>query len=130
MKTISNIRGKRLVLLLILCMLTPIAISTTALAQDEPLLVTGITLNQSELDLVAEEEPGLLIATIEPEEAANQTVIWSSSDETIVQWLMGRLCRLYWIAIIIAITEDGDCATCEVTEKRPPCTCTSVWWII
>jgi len=121
LKTISNIRKKRLALLLVLCMLAPIAISTTALAQDEPLLVTGITLNQFELELVAGEELGLLIAAVEPEEAANQTVIWSSSDELVATVVDGMVTPLApGISEITATTIDGEyTAICEVVVEEP-----------
>lgn len=83
----------------------------------EPVHVTGINMNHSSLTL----SPGmkkLLITAVEPAEATNQKVIWSSSNQAIATVdEQGRVTAVSpGTSIISAMTEDGGyMATCEVT---------------
>ncbi|MBQ9362275.1 MAG: Ig-like domain-containing protein, partial [Bacteroidaceae bacterium] len=47
-------------------------------------LVTSITLSQTKLNLQPDSDPVRLTATVEPTDANNTAVTWSSSDETVV----------------------------------------------
>ena len=44
-------------------------------------LVTGITLDETELDLTVDDDPVTLVAKVTPEGATDKTVTWSSSNE-------------------------------------------------
>lgn len=128
MKIIPNIKQRNLVLLLILCVLVSIIIPAAVLAQDEPSAVTNVTLDQSELVLVVEGEPGVLVASVEPSGATNQNIAWSSSDETVATVLDGKVIPIaVGETIVTAVTEDGGfTATCEVVVNEPPMTTVSV----
>ncbi|HHX24517.1 MAG TPA: hypothetical protein GX723_11040 [Thermoanaerobacterales bacterium] len=78
--------------------------------------VTGITLDQSELSLVEKGEAGILTATVEPEDASDKTITWSSSDETIAVVSAGTITPVaVGAAIITATTADGaHTATCDI----------------
>lgn len=93
--------------------------------------VTGVTLSKTELEL----EVGktyILIATVEPKEAQNRTVTWSSSDGSIVTVdSSGKLTALKTGTATITVTtqENGKTAVCTVTvtdkQAREP-----VWFFI
>ena len=46
-------------------------------------LVTGITLDETELDLTVDDDPVTLVAKVTPEGATDKTVIWSSSNDRV-----------------------------------------------
>ena len=79
--------------------------------------VTGISLNKTTLKLgIAKTET--LVATIEPEDACNKKIIWSSGDDTIATVdENGKVTAIAeGEAIITATTEDGGfTAQCTVT---------------
>jgi hypothetical protein len=78
--------------------------------------VSGITLNPASLTLSVDQTK-TLTATIEPENADNRTIAWSSTDETVAQVNESGLVTAIktGIATITAITEDGNYqATCSV----------------
>ncbi|KRF03698.1 hypothetical protein ASG89_02760 [Paenibacillus sp. Soil766] len=83
----------------------------------EPIHVTGVNMNHSSITL----SPGmkkLLIAAVEPAEATNQKVIWSSSNKAVATVdEQGRVTAIApGVASMSAMTEDGGfIATCEVT---------------
>ena len=52
-------------------------------------LVTGITLDETELDLTVDDDPVTLVAKVTPEGATDKTVTWSSSNDRVAtprQW--------------------------------------------
>ena len=80
---------------------------------------TGISLNQSEIELV-EDESSQIIATVLPENASNKSVNWTSSDISVA--MVSPDGTVYAIkpgqATIMATTEDGGfVALCKVTVK-------------
>jgi Bacterial surface proteins containing Ig-like domains len=83
--------------------------------------VTGVTLNKPELMLpIGTTET--LIATVIPDNANNQTVTWSSSDETVATVNASGLvtAKVQGNAEIIVTTIDGGfTATCSVTVTQP-----------
>ncbi|MDR0230830.1 MAG: Ig-like domain-containing protein [Dysgonamonadaceae bacterium] len=84
-------------------------------------LVTGVKLNLKEMTLIVGED-GYLKPTIEPENATNKFVTWSSSDETKATVASdGKVVGIApGEAIITVTTEDGEFeASCEVTVLRP-----------
>lgn len=93
--------------------------------EDKTISVTGISLDRTSLDMVAEDS-FTLKATVTPSDATNPKVLWSSSDETVVSVNEGVLLALKsGSSTVTATTEDGGFkATCEVTvvDKTIPVT--------
>ncbi|MBO5634519.1 MAG: Ig-like domain-containing protein [Bacteroidales bacterium] len=93
-----------------------------------PIPVTGINLNKSSISMELGDTPITLGATVSPENATNQTILWSSSDESIAGVnINGNVCNVYpagvGTATITAKTADGGyTATCRVTVTGVPTT--------
>ena len=86
-----------------------------------PVLVTGISLNNSNLSLYTG-KTATLTATVTPENATNKAVTWKSSDDTIATVdNNGKVTAVKeGTATITVTTEDGNkTATCTVTVTRP-----------
>lgn len=83
-----------------------------------PKAVTGITLDKSTLE-ISVNGSAVLTPTVEPSDATNKTVIWSSSEETVATVANGIVTGVSaGTATITAKTEDGNFEkTCEVTVK-------------
>ena len=82
--------------------------------------VTGVSLDQSTLTL-AEDSTAQLTATVEPADATNKDVTWSSNDEAIATVdANGKVSAVdAGTATITVTTEDGSkTATCAVTVKH------------
>ncbi len=82
--------------------------------------VTNITLDKTELSLYTEGSE-TLTATIEPDNATNQTVIWSSDKPEVAAVDNGKVTAVAaGKAIITATTADGGkTATCVVQVRKP-----------
>lgn len=83
--------------------------------------VTGVRIDQETLDLTAGETEGKLKATIEPANATDPGLIWSSSDETVAKVVNGKVTPVgEGTAIITVTTKDGSYkASTTVTVKAP-----------
>ena len=85
-----------------------------------PILVTGVTLNKSELALYTGGS-ATLTATVQPDDATNKAVNWSSSDEAVATVdTNGKVtAKAAGEATITATAADGSgkSATCTVTVK-------------
>lgn len=84
-----------------------------------PVLVTGVTLDKSTLNLDAGSTE-TLTATIAPENAANKNVIWSSSNPDVAKVdSTGKVTAVGEGTAEITVTtiDGGKTATCEVTVK-------------
>ena len=83
--------------------------------------VTGISLNKTTLSLVAGSSEALT-ATVEPSNATNKSVTWSSDDDTVATVSNGTVtAHAAGDAIITATTTDGNfTATCAVTVNAAP----------
>ncbi|OMD85705.1 hypothetical protein BSK67_28745 [Paenibacillus odorifer] len=83
--------------------------------------VTGVKLDQETLNLTAGEADGLLKATIEPANATDKDVIWSSSDETVATVVNGVVTPVgEGTAVITVTTKDGSfTATTTVSVSAP-----------
>lgn len=92
--------------------------------------VTGITLSESIISLSEIGSSVQLTANVQPEDASNKNVVWSSSDTKVAIVSKGKVvCTGYGTAVISATTEDGGyMATCvinaingieEVTDISP-----------
>ena len=86
-----------------------------------PVLVTGVTLNKSELALYTGGS-ATLTATVEPENATNQAVTWTSSNPSVATVENGVVTAVSaGTATITAAAADGSgvSATCAVTVEKP-----------
>ncbi|WP_143758974.1 Ig-like domain-containing protein, partial [Paenibacillus odorifer] len=85
---------------------------------------TGVKLDQETLELTAGEADGLLKATIEPANATDKDVIWSSSDETVATVINGVVTPVgEGTAVITVTTKDGSfkaSTTVNVAAPKPP----------
>ena len=91
-------------------------------AVEEPVAVTGVTLNTNTVTLTVGQST-LLIATVAPEDATNRNVRWTSSDSTIAAVDSdGNVTAVAaGEAIITVTTEDGSkTATCTITVTKQP----------
>jgi formylglycine-generating enzyme required for sulfatase activity len=91
------------------------------LQEDEPVAVTGVSLNMATLSLV-EGGTGTLTAVITPSNATNQNVTWSSSNPAAATVANGVVsAAAAGTATITVTTEDGGfTANCTVTVTPPP----------
>ncbi len=82
--------------------------------------VTGVTLDQTSLTLT-EGETGTLTATVEPSNATDKSVTWTTSDESVATVANGVVTAVgAGTATITVKTQDGGFTdTCEVTVERP-----------
>ena len=93
----------------------------TVQAKPASVPVTGVTLEPKELSLYTGQSE-TLAATVQPEDATNQSVTWKSSDDTIATVdSTGKVTAVgAGNATITVTTEDGEkTATCSVTVTRP-----------
>ncbi|MGN0369138.1 MAG: Ig-like domain-containing protein [Butyrivibrio sp.] len=92
---------------------------------------TGISLNQDEAVLEQNSDDSVLLtATVEPENAADKTVTWVSSDESVATVDANGLVtgKNTGVATITASTKDGNTASCKIYvmsfEVSVPSSCT------
>ena len=78
--------------------------------------VESVSLDRTSVELIEGDEI-TLNATVKPDNATNKNVTWSSSDESVVKVIDGKVTALIpGNAVITVKTEDGSkTATCEVT---------------
>lgn len=76
--------------------------------------VTGITLNKSELTLTVG-ETGTLTANVDPENATDKTVTWTSSSESVVTVVDGTVTAVATGSATITAKAGEYSATCTVT---------------
>ncbi len=87
----------------------------TIMAAYNEIPVEGIALDNTELTLVESQE-GTLTAVFTPDNATNQTVTWSSSDETVATVADGKVTAVAaGTATITATSANGKTAACIVT---------------
>lgn len=79
-----------------------------------PVAVTGIQLNQTELSLKIG-ETGTLTATVIPENAADKTVTWSSSDASVATVADGVVTAVAAGSVTITAKASDQTASCTVT---------------
>jgi len=83
-----------------------------------PVPVTGVSLNYTTLTLSAGGEPVILTATVEPVNASNKTVTWSSINTAVATVdVAGKVSGVSegTAAITVHTVDGGKTATCEVT---------------
>ena len=81
----------------------------------ETVAVTGVSLNAGELNLTVGKDPVTLVATVEPENAADKTVAWSSSAENVATVANGIVTPVSEGSAIITATAGDFSAKCTVT---------------
>ncbi len=89
----------------------------TCIVNVKAIPVAGVSLNESSLSLAATSAPVQLVATINPTNATNQAVSWSSNNEAVVTVNNMGIITVQGIgeAIITVTTVDGNySATCNV----------------
>ncbi len=79
--------------------------------------VTGITLSQASLSL-EEGESATLTATVQPSNATDKTVSWSSSNAAVATVSDGVVTAVKEGTAIITATAGGKSAQCSVTVKK------------
>lgn len=79
--------------------------------------VTGVSLSKSELSFSKIGDAEQLVASVQPADATNKELNWSSSDESVAIVSNGRVhCSGYGSAIVYVTTVDGGyMASCVVT---------------
>lgn len=101
--------------------LTSITLSIGASGPAGPVAVTGVTLDQTSLTLEAG-QTAQLTATVQPANADNQAVTWSSSDNNVVSVdATGKITANAKGSATITVTtaDGGKTATCTVTVTEP-----------
>lgn len=96
--------------------------TTDAITVTTPVVkVSGVKLSAANLKLAVGGEPSTLTATVEPDNATNKNVSWSSSDPTVATVVAGVVTPVKAGAATITVTtEDGDhSAACKVTVVQP-----------
>lgn len=91
----------------------------------KPVAVTGITLDQSEISMKVGDMI-VLTPTIQPENATDQAVTWSSSNPTTVKVENGKLTALQEGTATITAKCGNKTATCTVTVQKADITAESV----
>ncbi len=106
-----------------------ISASCTVHVTAAPVPVSGIHLSLTTLNLTVGDSPAVITAAIEPENASNIEIIWSSSDESVATVEANSPAQITPVApgtaTITATTDDGGfTATCIVTvvaaQESPP----------
>lgn len=80
--------------------------------------VTGITLSETSLTLLIDEEK-TLTATVTPDDATDKTVLWSSGDESVATVSNGKVKGIAEGSTTITASAGSKTATCSVTVTRP-----------
>ena len=88
---------------------------STEATEPEVIAVTGITLDQTALEVGVGELPITLTATVTPEDATDKTVTWTSSEPGVASVENGVLTFGYMGEAVITATAGEFTATCTVT---------------
>ena len=124
--TFNEIINMRTLLKLILS-ISLLAIVSCEEQLPEPIAVTSVSLNAEAIEMT-EGDQFELIATISPKNATNKTVIWSSSNLSIVSVADGKVIanKAGKAKIIVTSDDGGKTAYCEVTVNAKVYPVTSV----
>ena len=91
-------------------------------ATPKPVKVSGITLSKTSLTMTANGQTASLTATVNPDNAANKSITWSSSNSSVVTVVNGTVTAIAnGTADITATAADGSgvSANCSVTVRVP-----------
>lgn len=91
-------------------------VPATVTVSKAPVYVSGVSLDKTSLSM-KDGETAALVATIQPSDADNQTLVWSSSDANVATVSNGTVTAVKaGTATITVTTQDGNkTATCTVT---------------
>jgi uncharacterized protein YjdB len=106
--------------MLLIALIVGVVPISSSFAADGDIPVTGISMDQDTLDIVVG-DTGTLAVVFDPEDATNQNVTWSSSDESVATVdETGEVAGMdVGTATITAVSEDGGFeATAEVTVSE------------
>jgi hypothetical protein len=98
-----------------------VTVKTTPPDPDQPIAVTGVTLNHSSLELHPNEMI-TLVATITPADAENKAVTWSSSNTNVAEVTVNGAVIAFapgTTTITVTTADGGYTATCIVTVTYP-----------
>ena len=87
--------------------------------------VTAITLDKTTAEIL-EGETVTLTATVNPSDATDQTIVWTSSDESVAKVISGVVIGVKAGKATIIASCGGKAATCEVTVKPKTISVTSI----
>ena len=87
--------------------------------------VTSITLDKTAAEIL-EGETVTLTATVIPSDATDQTIVWTSSDESVAKVISGVVIGVKAGKATIIASCGGKAATCEVTVKPKTISVTSI----
>ena len=96
--------------------------------KENPIAVTGVTLDQTTLSLVAG-TAGQLTATVSPDDAADKTVTWASADETIATVdANGKVTAVAdgQTTITVTTSDGAKTADCKVIVTKAKVNVTSI----
>ena len=96
--------------------------------KENPIAVTGVTLDQTTLSLVAG-TAGQLTATVSPDDAADKTVTWASADETIASVdANGKVTAVAdgQTTITVTTSDGAKTADCKVIVTKAKVNVTSI----
>ena len=85
--------------------------------QPAPVAVTGVSLDQTTLEMTVGDADVTLVATIEPADAANKDVTWASDDDGVASVADGVVTAVGAgnATITVKTSDGGYTATCNVT---------------
>ena len=92
--------------------------SATCEVTVEPTPVTSVTLDKASVSLKAGQAV-TLTATVQPDDATDKTVIWSTSDASIATVESGVVTAVKAGTVTITATSGDISANCEVTVEPP-----------
>ena len=95
---------------------TEVAADCTLFVEYRAIAVEGIVLNQTTVNLT-EGDTFTLTATVTPDNAADKTVVWSSSDNNVATVENGMVTAVAPGTATVTATAGGYSATCVVTVK-------------
>ena len=109
--------GKQGFITVCLVILTALLLTGCQSTTPTPVAVTGVTLDQATMTLIAGGATGTLVATAAPADATNKSVIWSSSATAVATVANGVVTPLIAGTTTITVTtvDGGLTATCTVT---------------
>ena len=87
--------------------------------------VTAVTLDKTTAEIL-EGETVTLTATVNPSDATDQTIVWTSSDESVAKVISGVVIGVKAGKATIIASCGGKAATCEVTVKPKTISVTSI----
>lgn len=93
-----------------------VVVGLTGCEKDDPVVVERLSLDKTEMTLTRGES-GMLVATIEPENAEDKSIEWSSSDPSVATVDAGQVVALSVGKTTVTARAASFTASCEVTVE-------------